>query len=216
MTIFVTAIRYDEISNEIGRTGCLPRNSCRAFRSYLIFFRLVVTYGMFHIKVSALTLYLNLERWSHRKGRGSGSNMRIEKGSTGIEEGEKGEYKKIRHGYHESFNETRNSFASYIFSPSCTWTASSRWGYPYLGDPGLRHIYLVRNVLCASARTRDDNGFQQKSRISIRSNNYYNPPSLCYYWQIYLLINKLPSVLNKYMKERPKRGQSNIKEDKDN
>lgn len=28
-----------------------------------------------------------------------------------------------------------------------------------LEDPELRHIYLVRNVLCADARTRSDNRF---------------------------------------------------------
>lgn len=52
---------------------------------------------------------------------------------------------------------------------SRTWAASSRRGYPYLRrDPRLPHIYLVRNVLCAGARTDGDDGFLRKSRVSIR------------------------------------------------
>lgn len=68
-----------------------------------------------------------------------------------------------------------------------------------LVDPGLRHIYLVRSVLCASTRTRDDDGFPQKSRISIRSNRR-NSQSLYHDWRIYLLIRKLSSVLTSIRK----------------
>jgi len=118
----------------------LPKNSCRASPSCLIFFWLVVTYGAFHMEVSALTLHLDLERWSRRKGkrRVKATWDRKESRQGG---GKKGEYKEIRYGYHESFNDTRNSFASYFFSPSCTWTASSRWRYSHLKTLRLCHIF---------------------------------------------------------------------------
>lgn len=94
--------------------GSLSRNSRRASPSCLIFFRQDVTYGSFHVVESALNLHLDLERWPRRKGGGSGGNMRTARGKRA---GREGEYKEIRHGYHESSNETRNSSASYFFSP---------------------------------------------------------------------------------------------------
>lgn len=74
-----------------------------------------------------------------------------------------------------------------------------------LEDPGLRHIYLVRNVLFADARTRDDNRFLRgdpgyrfdRIAIVLASRTIYHD------WQIYLQISELQSVLiNKQNEEK--------------
>lgn len=180
-----------KISDKMERRGSLPRNSCRAFPSCPIFFRLVVTYGAFRMEVSALILYLDLERWSR------------EKGEEGWKQHETGERERERVDREEGGRVNTRRSAMVIMKASTKLETSSllissrphvrglhpaRWRYPYLRDLGLRHIYLVRNVLCASTRTRDDDGFPRKSRISIRSDRHNSRPL---YWRIYLSISKL-------------------------
>jgi len=112
--------------------------------SFLPDFLSAVTYGSFHVVESALNLHLDLERWSRRKGGGSRGNMRMARRKRG---GEKwwiqGDPPWL------SWKLQRNSKLLrflFLLAP-CTWAASSHRGYPYLGDPGPRHIYLVRSVL---------------------------------------------------------------------
>lgn len=56
-----------------------------------------------------------------------------------------------------------------------------------LEDPGLRHIYLVRNVLCANARTKSDDKFlrgDSEYRFDLIVRVLASSP--LYHWQIYL------------------------------
>jgi len=139
-----------------------------------------------HAKESALNLHLDLERWSRRKEGGSGSNTRKERESDEMK-------KRVN---------TRRSAMVIMKAPTKLETLplliSSRFTYvdciltlrislPF-EDPGLRHIYLVRNVLCADARTRGDNRFPRgdsRYRFDLIAIVLESSP-LCHDWQIYL------------------------------
>lgn len=129
-------------------------NSCRASPSCLIFFRLDVTYGAFHVGERVLLTSTWISRGGLVERRWKWRQHEKVARATGGE------------GREERVN-TRRSAVVIMKAPTKLETPplliSSR--PTYVGciltlrislprrDPGLSHIYLVRNVLCAGART---------------------------------------------------------------
>lgn len=126
-------------------------NSCRASPSCLIFFRLDVTYGAFHVGERVLLTSTWISRGGFvERGRQHEKVARM----TGRKQGREGW---IQGDPWLSWKLQRNSkLHRFLFLLARrTWVASSLRGYPYLGDPGLPHIYLVRECPVCRCENRE-------------------------------------------------------------